>query len=65
MLVLSMNKVRKKLKKLIDILQNEMGVKKIRFPETSGIGIKTVSQEGTSRLCVLLLNMLLKKVENQ
>ena len=27
-----------------------MGVKKIRFPETSGIGIKPVSEEGTSRL---------------
>ena len=36
--------------KLIAYLQNEIGVKKIRFPETSGIGIKTVSQEGTSRL---------------
>ena len=52
-------------KKLIDFLQNELGVKKIRFPETSGIGIKTVSQEGTSRLFVLLLNMRLKKEENQ
>ena len=28
----------------------EMGVKKIRFPETSGIGIKPVSSEGTERL---------------
>ncbi|OLO40275.1 NADP-dependent isocitrate dehydrogenase [Alkalihalophilus pseudofirmus] len=37
-------------KKLINFLQNEMGVNKIRFPETSGIGIKPVSQEGTSRL---------------
>ncbi|SDZ54405.1 isocitrate dehydrogenase [Evansella caseinilytica] len=37
-------------KKLIDFLQNEMGVKKIRFPETSGIGIKPVSEEGTHRL---------------
>ena len=37
-------------KKLIDFLQNEMGVKKIRFPETSGIGIKPVSREGTQRL---------------
>ncbi|VAX14490.1 Isocitrate dehydrogenase [NADP] [hydrothermal vent metagenome] len=37
-------------KKLIDFLQNEMGVKKIRFPETSGIGIKPVSSEGTQRL---------------
>jgi len=37
-------------KKLIQFLQNELGVKKIRFPETSGIGIKPVSQEGTYRL---------------
>ena len=37
-------------KKVINFLQNEMGVKKIRFPETSGIGIKPVSQEGTYRL---------------
>ncbi len=37
-------------KKLISFLQNEMGANKIRFPETSGIGIKPVSEEGTSRL---------------
>ncbi|MBI5781181.1 MAG: NADP-dependent isocitrate dehydrogenase [Rhodocyclales bacterium] len=37
-------------RKLIDFLQKEMGVKKIRFPETSGIGIKPVSIEGTTRL---------------
>ncbi|KPV45805.1 NADP-dependent isocitrate dehydrogenase [Alicyclobacillus ferrooxydans] len=37
-------------KKVISFLQNEMGVKKIRFPETSGIGIKPVSKEGTERL---------------
>jgi isocitrate dehydrogenase len=37
-------------KKLIDFLQNEMGVKNIRFPETSGIGIKPVSEEGSKRL---------------
>lgn len=37
-------------KKLIDFMVNEMGVKKIRFPETSSIGIKPVSQEGTARL---------------
>jgi isocitrate dehydrogenase len=37
-------------KKVIDFLQNEMGVNKIRFPNTSGIGIKPVSQEGTARL---------------
>lgn len=37
-------------KMLIDILQKQMGVTKIRFPETSGIGIKPVSSEGTKRL---------------
>ncbi|WP_280769891.1 NADP-dependent isocitrate dehydrogenase [Salipaludibacillus daqingensis] len=37
-------------KKLISFLQDEMGVKNIRFPETSGIGIKPVSKEGTTRL---------------
>jgi len=37
-------------KKLIDFLINELGVKKIRFPATSGIGIKPVSREGTERL---------------
>jgi isocitrate dehydrogenase len=36
--------------KVIEFLQNEMGVKKIRFPKTSGIGIKPVSEEGTERL---------------
>ncbi|MBP03952.1 MAG: isocitrate dehydrogenase (NADP(+)) [Euryarchaeota archaeon] len=37
-------------KKVIDFLQNEMGVDKIRFPETSGIGIKPISKEGTARI---------------
>ena len=37
-------------KEVIDFLQNKMGVNKIRFPKTSGIGIKPVSQEGTHRL---------------
>jgi isocitrate dehydrogenase len=37
-------------KKMIAFLQNEMGVKKIRFPATSGIGIKPVSREGSERL---------------
>ena len=37
-------------RKVIDFLQNEMGVSKIRFPETSSIGIKPVSIEGTERL---------------
>ena len=36
--------------KVISFLQNEMGVKKIRFPETSAIGIKPVSKEGSERL---------------
>ncbi|WP_372718387.1 NADP-dependent isocitrate dehydrogenase [Immundisolibacter sp.] len=37
-------------RKLIDFLIKEMGVTKIRFPESSGIGIKPVSEEGTQRL---------------
>lgn len=37
-------------KKLISFLQKEMGVKKIRFPKTASIGIKQVSEEGTTRL---------------
>ena len=40
----------KEVKKVIDFLQDEMGATKIRFPETSGIGIKPVSTEGTTRL---------------
>lgn len=36
--------------KLIKFLQEEMGVDKIRFPDTSGIGIKPISQEGTARI---------------
>ncbi|WP_261302088.1 NADP-dependent isocitrate dehydrogenase [Paenibacillus andongensis] len=39
-----------KVKKVIKFLQDEMGVNKIRFPETSGIGVKPVSSEGTERL---------------
>jgi isocitrate dehydrogenase len=37
-------------KKVVKFLQEEMGVKKIRFPETSGIGVKPISVEGTTRL---------------
>lgn len=37
-------------KKVVDFIQNEMGVKKIRFPESSSIGIKPISVEGTERL---------------
>jgi isocitrate dehydrogenase len=40
----------KEVKKVIEFLQQEMGATKIRFPETSGIGIKPVSIEGTTRL---------------
>src|SRR5699024_4610685 len=43
-------------KKVIDFLQNEMGVKNIRFPETSGIGVKPVSEEGTKRLVRAAIN---------
>ena len=39
-----------KARKLIKILQDDFGVNKIRFPETSGIGVKPVSREGTERL---------------
>ncbi len=42
--------------KVIDFLIREMGVKKIRFPETSSIGIKPVSREGTERLVRAALN---------
>ncbi len=43
-------------KKLIDFLQQEMGVSKIRFPQTSGIGIKPVSKEGSQRLVRAAMN---------
>ncbi|MDR4948837.1 NADP-dependent isocitrate dehydrogenase [Neobacillus cucumis] len=48
-------------KKIIDFLQNEMGVNKIRFPETSGIGIKPVSEEGTNRLVRAAINYAIKE----
>ncbi|OIK07981.1 isocitrate dehydrogenase (NADP) [Bacillus sp. OV322] len=48
-------------KKLISFLQNELGVNKIRFPETSGIGIKPVSEEGTSRLVRAAINYAIKE----
>ena len=43
-------------KKVINFLENEMGVTKIRFPETSGIGIKPISSEGTSRIVRAAIN---------
>jgi len=48
-------------KKIIAFLQNEMGTKNIRFPETSGIGIKPVSEEGTKRLVRAALNYIIKE----
>ncbi|MGP1909122.1 NADP-dependent isocitrate dehydrogenase [Metabacillus sp. JX24] len=47
--------------KLIAFLKNEMGVNKIRFPETSGIGIKPVSEEGTQRLVRAAINYAIKE----
>ena len=48
-------------KKLIEFLQNEFGVQNIRFPETSGIGIKPISEEGTKRLVRSALNYAIKE----
>ncbi|WP_167374480.1 NADP-dependent isocitrate dehydrogenase [Gottfriedia solisilvae] len=42
--------------KVLEFLQKEMGVNKIRFPETSGIGIKPISEEGTKRLVRAAIN---------
>ena len=47
-------------KKVIHFLQTEMGVKKIRFPETSAIGIKPVSSDGTKRLVRAAIDYALK-----
>ncbi len=43
-------------KKVIEFLRQELGVDKIRFPETSGIGVKPVSREGTERLVRAAIN---------
>ncbi|WP_313891597.1 NADP-dependent isocitrate dehydrogenase [Psychrobacillus sp.] len=48
-------------KKLIEFLQKEFAVKNIRFPETSGIGIKPISEEGTKRLVRAALNYIIKE----
>ncbi len=42
--------------KVLDFLINDMGVKKIRFPETTSIGVKPVSREGTERLVRAAIN---------
>ena len=46
--------------KVINFLQKEMGVKKIRFPESSSIGIKPISKEGTERLVKAAIEYALK-----
>jgi isocitrate dehydrogenase len=48
-------------KKVISFIREEMGVQKIRFPESSGIGIKTVSTEGTRRLVKSAIEYALKE----
>lgn len=48
-------------KKVIEFLKKEMGVEKIRFPETSGIGIKPISEEGTKRLVRAAINYAIKE----
>lgn len=48
-------------KKLIQFLQGELGVSKIRFPATSGIGIKPVSEEGSKRLVRAAIEFAIKK----
>ena len=48
-------------KKIINFLQEEMGVDKIRFPETSGIGIKPISKEGTHRIVRAAINYAIKQ----
>jgi isocitrate dehydrogenase len=47
-------------KRVLEFLQEEMGVTKIRFPKTSGIGVKPVSAEGTKRLVRGAINYALK-----
>ncbi|OUW05136.1 MAG: NADP-dependent isocitrate dehydrogenase, partial [Betaproteobacteria bacterium TMED156] len=53
-----------KTKKLINILSNEFDVKKIRFPDTSALGIKPVSQEGTRRLVKKALDYAIENNKN-
>lgn len=47
-------------KKVVNFLQNEMGVDKIRFPESSSIGIKPISEEGTKRIARASINYALE-----
>ncbi len=48
-------------KKVIDFIQTEMGIDKIRFPETSGIGIKPISKEGSNRLVTAAIEYALEE----
>ena len=48
-------------KKLVEFLQNELGASTIRFPETSGLGIKPISSEGTKRLVRAAINYALEE----
>jgi len=48
-------------KKVIDFIRNEMGVDNIRFPETSGIGVKPISKEGSYRLIRAAINYALEE----
>ena len=50
-----------KTKKIIDFLQNELDVTNIRFPETSGIGIKPISREGSQRLVYSAIEYAIKQ----
>ncbi|MFH1418675.1 MAG: NADP-dependent isocitrate dehydrogenase [Planctomycetota bacterium] len=50
------------IKKVLAFLQNEMGVKKIRFPNSCGIGIKPISKEGTERLVAAAIEYSLRYV---
>ncbi|MFB6350411.1 MAG: NADP-dependent isocitrate dehydrogenase [Bradymonadaceae bacterium] len=47
--------------KVVDFLQDEMGVDTIRFPDTSGIGVKPISEEGTKRLVRSSIDFALEK----
>ena len=51
-------------KKVINFIQEEMGVKNIRFPETSGIGVKPISSEGTYRLVKAAIEFALHEKRN-
>jgi isocitrate dehydrogenase len=51
-------------KKVINFIRNEMGIDKIRFPETSGIGIKPISKEGSYRLVKAAIEYALQEKRN-